>query len=339
MSSETFQVWISRYLLPIDDPGSRLFHWNIIAALALILLWAVFSFGFGNGLKAAKRMIFNRKYWWNRSTRQDYFFFVTNSLFKVFLFVPFLDFSFHIARFTSRSLLFIFGDFLGASPHFYAIALFTVGSFVWDDFLRFFQHYLMHKVPFLWRLHSVHHSAKVLTPITLYRAHPLESAVATVRNSLSLGVSAGAFIFIFESQLNLWTIAGVNAFGFLFNFLGANLRHSHIPLRFGNWIEKVFISPVQHQIHHSSDKDHFDKNLGVSLAIWDVLFGSWMSSENTPKLKFGLGHTQGRSLLEEYGLPKFKSYKTKWKSPVDPLPSPVSLKPTFRTEAAPHKAF
>lgn len=329
-------------LFPIDDPGSRLFHWNITAALSLILLWAIFSFGFGDGLKAVKRLVFNKKYWWNRSSKRDYFFFVTNTLFKLFLFIPFLDFSFHIARFTSSTLVEMSGDFLGLTPQFLAIAAFTVGSFIWDDFLRFFQHLLMHKVPFLWRLHSVHHSAKVLTPITLYRAHPLESAIATLRNSLSLGVSAGAFIFIFEAQLNLWTIAGVNAFGFMFNFLGANLRHSHIPLRFGNFIEKIFISPVQHQIHHSSHKDHFDKNLGVSLAVWDVIAGSWMSSKGLPKLKFGLGHVQSRSLVKEYGLPsikEIKSYKTRWKSPVDPLPNLVSSMPTLRTGAARHRAF
>src|SRR5690606_21421258 len=147
--------------------------------------------------------------------------------FKIFLFIPLLDFSFHIARFVSRGLVSLSGDFMGLAPSMSAIAFFTVFSFVWDDFLRFFHHFLAHKNSFLWRLHSVHHSAKVLTPVTLYRIHPLESAMATLRNSLSLGVSTGVFVFLFESQLTVWTIFGVSALGFLFNFLGGNLRHSH----------------------------------------------------------------------------------------------------------------
>lgn len=317
------------FFFPIDDPGSRLFHWNIIAALGLILVWAVFSFGYGEGLKAFKSLVFKKRYWWNRSTRRDYFFFLSNSILKILLFIPLLDFSFQIARFTSQSLYLFNGDFLSVNSSFIAIALFTVFSFVWDDFLRFFQHYLMHRIPFLWKLHSVHHSAKFLTPITLYRAHPFESAIATLRNSLSLGVSTGLFVFIFEAQLSLWTIAGVNVFGFLFNFLGANLRHSHIPLSFGPLVEKIFISPKQHQIHHSSHKDHFDKNLGVSLAVWDVLFGSWMPAKSVGKLKFGLGGVQRRSLLKEYGLPfSFKSYKKECLSPVDSVPNLALKKPT-----------
>ena len=326
-------------LFPIDDPGSRLFHWNLIVAVLLIGLWAIFTFGINDGLKFLKKSLFRKKYWWNRSTKRDYFFLITNIGFKILLFIPFLDFSFHIARFVSRLAIHLHGDFLGIKSSFAVIALFTVFSFVWDDFLRFFQHYLMHKIPALWHFHSVHHSAKILTPITLYRAHPFESAAATIRNSLSLGVSAGLFIFVFEAQLNLWTIAGVNVFGFLFNFLGANLRHSHIPLSFGRHLETIFISPLQHQIHHSSHKDHYDKNLGVSLAIWDVLFGSWLAASHGQNLKFGLGHVQRRSILKEYGVPNFKSYTKECLSPVDPLPNLALAEPNLKTHPDLHRAF
>ncbi len=333
-----FNLWFSKYILPIDDPGSRLFHWNIIAAIALLLAWAIYTSGFKGGVRGLKRLIFRKKYWWNHSTRRDYLILFLNSLFKVFLFVPFLDFSFQIARYTSKSLISMSGDFVGLAASSIFIAAFTVFSFVWDDFLRFFQHFLMHKIPWLWRLHSVHHSAKILTPVTLYRAHPLESAIAALRNSLSLGVSAGFFVFIFEAQLSLWTIAGVNVFGFLFNFLGANLRHSHIPIRFGI-LEKVFISPLQHQIHHSTSSEHLDKNFGVSLSLWDQLFGSWMGSKGVGKLNFGLGTSHRRSLAKEMGLPDLKSYKKAWKSPVVPLPIPVEAEPILQTQVAPHKAF
>ena len=40
------------------------------------------------------------------------------------------------------------------------------------------------------------------------------------------------------------------------------------------WIERFFISPAQHQLHHSIAEEHYDKNFGVSLAVWDWMFGS-----------------------------------------------------------------
>ena len=146
----------------------------------------------------------------------------------------------------------------------------------------------MHKIPFLWEFHKTHHSARVLTPVTLYRTHPIESAMATVRNSLSTGVSIGFFIFLFNSKYTLFTVLGVNLFGFVFNFLGSNLRHSHIPISFG-FMEHIFISPKQHQLHHSKNPKHYDKNFGVSLSIWDALCRSRVfSREHNEKIRVGV---------------------------------------------------
>lgn len=293
---EQFGVWVDRFLTPVDDPGSRLFHLNLISTFALIALWILFSQGWSlRGLPAAfRKAVFRKKYWWNRSTKVDYQVYALNSVLKVFLFIPLLDLGFFFSRKTARLLLaWNNGDFPSLNPTWPLLLAFTLGAFVFDDFLRFFQHLLMHKVPFLWKLHRVHHSARVLTPITLYRAHPLESALATLRNSLSLGVATGAFLFLFEARYNLLTFFGVNVLGFTFNLLGANLRHSHVPLSFG-FLERIFISPKQHQVHHSRDPRHFDKNFGVSLSVWDWLSGSLVRS-HTVKGKISVGLDRGRA--------------------------------------------
>lgn len=299
MKTGDFQIWVDRFLVPLDDPGSRLFHLNLLIALVLVLAWVVFKNPGSTRTdfqQTLRRLVFRKKYWWNRSTKKDYFYYGLNSLFKVFLFIPFLDFSFAISKNVSQGLVDISGDFAGLQATPFVLLLFTFVSFVWDDFLRFSHHLLMHKVPWLWELHQVHHSARIMTPVTLFRNHPLESALATLRNSLSLGVSAGIFIFLFESQLNLVTLFGVNFLGFLFNLIGANLRHSHIPLSFGPQVETVLISPLQHQIHHSTALEHHDKNLGVSLALWDYLIGSLVkSSEIQKKLRFGLAPSVPKS--------------------------------------------
>lgn len=305
--------WMDQFLAPIDEPGSRLFHWNIIVAFLLVCAWLLVNFGWRALPAKVSQTVFRKKYWWNRSTKFDYQIYFLNSLFKVAIFIPLLDFSFLIAKTIANFLYKLSPEHISWNMSPLPLFAFTVVAFVWDDFLRFFHHLLMHKSALLWRFHSVHHSAKVLTPVTLYRAHPIESAIATFRNSISLGVVTGVFVFCFAKPLTLWTLLGVNIFGFLFNLLGANLRHSHIPIGFGKWIETFLISPKQHQMHHSSAMEHRDKNFGVSLAIWDKLFGSWLSSSDpsAKNLKFGLGSSQRRSFLSEMGISKRKPSKLK----------------------------
>lgn len=267
---------------------------NILASIALIAVFAIYDRR--DILAYLKKALFRKRYWWNASTKIDYQVYLLNSVLKVLLFVPFLDLSFYISRVTVKALLSFNGDFAGWPSGTLYLAFFTVIAFLWDDFLRFFHHLLMHKIPWLWRLHKVHHSARVLTPLTLYRTHPLESAMATVRNSLSLGVSAGVFIFFFEAEISIVTLLGVNVFGFVFNFLGSNLRHSHIPLAFGPF-EHVFVSPKMHQIHHSRKAEHWEHNYGVSLSIWDRLVGARLLSAQTGAVKsVGLAEVHASAL-------------------------------------------
>lgn len=299
---------LQKLLFQFDEPTSRLYHVNILSSLALILVVLVLI-SYRQRLSLVlllRRWVFRKRYWWNHSTKQDYLIYFLNALFKSFLLVPLFECSFVISQFVIRQLVRLSGgDLLDIPVQDSYLLFFTLGVFVWDDFLRFFHHWLMHKIPFLWEFHKLHHSARVLTPLTLYRAHPVEAIFAILRNSLSLGVAIGVFIYIFGSSFSLWTLLGINGFGFLFNLVGANLRHSHIPLGFGR-LERVLISPIQHQIHHSKNPAHYDKNFGVSLAIWDDLFGSLVFSKEASRIRVGLNERFRTSLWRHYVGP-FKS--------------------------------
>tara|TARA_A100000164_G_C21838911_1_gene739122 strand:- start:628 stop:1236 length:609 start_codon:yes stop_codon:yes gene_type:complete len=146
----------------------------------------------------------------------------------------------------------------------------------------------MHKWPILWSLHKVHHSATTLTPLTIYRTHPLEGVLFILRGSFAQGVSISLFVFLFGNSVDIYTILGVNIIVFMFNALGANLRHSHIGIQYWKWLEYILISPAQHQLHHSVAEKHYDKNFGATLAVWDWLFGSLSHSENIDNLKLGI---------------------------------------------------
>lgn len=283
-----FGELLNRAMTPLDDPGSRLFYLNILASAMIALIY----FRLAAGPAKASRVWRNRlgirwRYWWNRSARVDYQLLLLNSVLKILLFLPLLSFGYEISQATIALLLKAFGDFQSVSPTTPLLAAFTLAVFVWDDLLRFLHHLLMHKISWLWPFHVTHHSARVLTPMTLYRTHPLEALLATLRNGLSLGVATGFFLFIFDGHFHVITFFGVNLFGQLFNLFGSNLRHSQVPLGFGIF-ERVFISPAQHQIHHSKAAEDFDRNFGVSLAIWDQLYGSLvLSRERRAKLDSG----------------------------------------------------
>ena len=81
---------------------------------------------------------------------------------------------------------------------------------------------------------------------------------------------------------------GVNVFHFVFIFLGANLRHSHVKLKYPKFLEYILISPFQHQIHHSNNPKHFNKNMGSKLALWDWILGTLVLSKSVGRISFGV---------------------------------------------------
>ena len=88
--------------------------------------------------------------------------------------------------------------------------------------------------------------------------------------------------------MELLTLLGANIFSFLFNVAGANLRHSHIWISYGRLVERVLVSPAQHQLHHSIDPRDGNANFGAVLAVWDWLGGGFRLAEEGPPTAFGV---------------------------------------------------
>lgn len=194
-----------------------------------------------------------------------------------------------------------------------AVAL-TLLLFVVDDFAKFFIHYLMHRVPALWEIHKVHHSAEVLTPFTAFRFHPLELVLTAVWVISFVAIANGAFIAAVGGRVETLTLFGANIGLVFFNLLGGTLRHSHVWLSFGPRWERHFISPAQHQIHHSSLPCHADRNMGYHLAIWDRLAGTLYVPEGRERFPFGIGRQtpQYRGVAECLVRPLARAPLTAW---------------------------
>tara|TARA_B000000557_G_scaffold64376_1_gene50647 strand:- start:736 stop:1755 length:1020 start_codon:yes stop_codon:yes gene_type:complete len=274
------------------DPKKRVFIAYIVISIFIALGWFILSKKFT--FKVALKKIFNWKIFFSKSAKSDYKVFFINQLIMMIV-SPIL-----ITHLTIATALYFYfhsidwlsvGMFSNTLPIIVVIS-FTTFQFTIDDFSKYFIHRFMHRWPILWSLHKVHHSATVLTPMTVFRTHPLEGIIFSLRSSVTQAISISTFIFLFGNTVSLFTILGVNIFVFIFNVLGSNLRHSHIGIQYWKWVEYIFISPAQHQLHHSIAKEHHDKNFGAALAIWDWLFGSLHHSVDFETLKLGIEKNQ-----------------------------------------------
>ena len=173
-------------------------------------------------------------------------------------------------------------------PDWAIAAIFTVTLFLLDDAAKYLVHRALHRIPILWCFHKVHHSAETLTPLTVYRTHPIEGIIFALRATLVQGTSIAAFFFFLGDRAELVTVLGVNAILFAFNAAGSNLRHSHVWISYGRRLEHLLMSPAQHQIHHSVDPSHYDKNYGAVLSLWDWIGGSLVLAGTYESLQFGL---------------------------------------------------
>jgi len=265
------------------DVHKRVYYIYIISSLGLGMLYLSVN-------QKEKRVNLSSKLWLHQSARLDYSYFFISNLIKISLIFPIVISSKTIALSTIMFLTDTFGYTRVNLSYEVILVFFTSTLFIISDFTRYFLHRLLHTVPLLWRFHKVHHSAKVLNPLTFYRVHPVENLLFGFRYVLSMGIVSGVFIYLFGSKVDIYDVVGVNIFVFIFSILGSNLRHSHIKLSYPKFLEKVFISPYMHQIHHSTK--FFNKNFGGTLAIWDYMFNTHKFSKQVKTVKFGLKKEQ-----------------------------------------------
>ena len=178
----------------------------------------------------------------------------------------------------------------------------TAFMFLAYEFGYWFDHYLSHRIPLLWDFHKVHHTAEVLSPLTNFRVHPVDSLVFGNILGLSLGITGGVLTFL---QLGSpFEVGGTNLILVAFFFITVQLQHSHVWIATTGSLGRVIMSPAHHQIHHSDSPKHFNKNFGSCLSIWDWAFGTlYVPDRKRERLTFGVTtrapehHTAAGSLL------------------------------------------
>ena len=151
-----------------------------------------------------------------------------------------------------------------------------------------FNHWLSHKVPLLWEFHKVHHSAQVLTPLTNFRVHPVYTWIFANILAFSAAIANGIGNFMFGDTAYQYALSDTNIILVLFIHAYVHLQHSHVWISFRGMLGRILVSPAHHQVHHSDNPKHFDKNFGSCLALWDWMFGTlYVPQKEREPLTFG----------------------------------------------------
>lgn len=154
-------------------------------------------------------------------------------------------------------------------------------NFVFVDFLYYWQHRWLHRVPVFWRMHRCHHSAKRL------------DVWVTSRNTLLLHF---LFVyFLFNPVLGYLVshpeafFAGAMLTASLDLFRHANIDYSRLPgaKPMSDWLGLIFVLPGAHHLHHGAE--NHEGNYGANLIIWDRLFGTCLDRQDYP-VSYGLAH-------------------------------------------------
>jgi sterol desaturase/sphingolipid hydroxylase (fatty acid hydroxylase superfamily) len=134
----------------------------------------------------------------------------------------------------------------------------VVAFLVVSDFLQWCVHNLLHRVPFLWTFHKVHHAITTMDFVGNFRFHWMEIVVYKSLQWLPLALlgASGEAAFVVAVLSTVW----------------GDLNHANLDVGLGP-LGYVLNSPRMHLWHHdASDEGGVAKNFGIVLSLWDFLF-------------------------------------------------------------------
>lgn len=241
-------------------------------------------------LKVLLRALFPRRITRHPSTLLDLGYLFVN----VFLFGAIFGWALLSYQWVSNGVTGVLTSHLGAVspsalPDLAVRAVVTLCLFLAYELGYWLHHYLCHRIPFLWEFHKVHHSANVLTPLTVFRVHPVDTWLFANLLVLFVGMTNGLANYAFGVSTYQYALSDTNIILVVFVHAYIHLQHSHLWIAFRGTAGRVFMSPAHHQVHHSNNPIHFNKNLGSCLSLWDWLFGTlYVPAKQSEKLSFGV---------------------------------------------------
>ncbi|WP_445757102.1 sterol desaturase family protein [Polaribacter sp.] len=240
------------------------------------------------------------------------------------LFIPLVKFKYKKIKHASVNMVFLATD-VGLNLLF---GVLTVGVFFWlssnefgllylidfpiwaelliavlalDFAAQYFVHYLLHKIPFMWRFHMVHHSDTNIDATSATRHHPGDYAFREIFALIMIIVFGIPFAYyLFYRMATVF-------FGYLTH---ANFS---FPKKIDQFLSYVFITPDMHKFHHHHEMPWTDTNFGNIFSFWDRIFGT-ITYDDPKKVVYGLDlldDTTDQDILYQFKIPFDKKIQLK----------------------------
>jgi sterol desaturase/sphingolipid hydroxylase (fatty acid hydroxylase superfamily) len=195
-----------------------------------------------------------------------------------------------------------------------------IEAIVLVDFLGWLYHFASHRIPFLWRLHTVHHSPQEMDWLIAARFHPLEICLSRIFKYIPYTILG----FSFEPLAIIL---------FLDYFLSMFV---HSNIRFGfKFLNPLITTPQFHHWHHANQGEAYDKNFAPTFPIWDIIFRTYYVPQGKFPEKYGVNENVGSNYLLQLIYPFLPKNFTWNKRPVKSPAKRAIITSAIQTEAVP----
>nr|WP_255554144.1 sterol desaturase family protein [Mesonia aestuariivivens] len=176
--------------------------------------------------------------------------------------------------------------------------------FVVADFIQWNVHRHLHKQPFLWKFHKVHHSVKQMGFAAQFRFHFMETIIYKSVQYIPLAMIGFGIEQFFIIHM--------------FSVFVGHLNHANLGWSYG-WFGYIFNNPKMHIWHHAKDLPEgrpYGMNYGLSLSIWDYLFRTAYIPKNGKNIKLGFEGDENfpKKFLEQLKYPFLDQQKIQKKT-------------------------
>jgi sterol desaturase/sphingolipid hydroxylase (fatty acid hydroxylase superfamily) len=247
--------------------ASQLSNWTLkaffisITASSIAFLIEIIAVGWQNS--GTKRLL-NR----SKSGKQDLWCYLLSisNIFDFIVFVSTFGIFYVLTSLLDKYAHFQFTNYL-TNPILQFIVL-----FIFADFVHYLRHRFNHWGAF-WELHAHHHSATEFNLITTVRGSFWEAGFNAVFYSLVYLIGG----FYIENIVLVHALRDIHL----------HICHSNVNWNYGILGKYIFITPLDHRLHHSIDKENYDQNYGAVFKWWDLLFKTYKNNKNA-QLEIGI---------------------------------------------------
>jgi sterol desaturase/sphingolipid hydroxylase (fatty acid hydroxylase superfamily) len=169
-----------------------------------------------------------------------------------------------------------------------------------DLFAQYLIHYLLHRVPWMWRFHMIHHSDTHVDATTATRHHP--------GDYITREIFALVAIFIFGIPFAFYAVYRIATVFFAY-FTHANWS---LPAGIDKALSYIIVTPNMHKFHHHFERPWTDTNFGNIFSFWDRMFGT-MVYDDPKQVVYGLDilpSEKDENILYQLSVPFRKDVKT-----------------------------